>query len=265
MEDKEYELSANINTVPLIDFQEEDVEFNDIVKDKKEVEEEKKLLVYEAKKVSIFKIICHLSGKSEIFFMIFGTLCTFFSGCSNSLWCLIAGNTINKLTNIVGLDNLSDEEYKLKIKEIEGPVNKLIILLIVLGVVTLISNFFMLSLWGYSALRQMDNLKIKYFELVLNQEQSWFDEHNSFEFSTKIQSQLEQIELGLGDRFSQIILMFAEIISGFVVGFMTSWKLTLVICSSFPIIALSVYISDKLKQKNSMKNQGVYPKNYYII
>ena len=85
------------------------------------------------------------------------------------------------------------------------------------------ANFFMLFLWGYSALRQMNNLKIKYFDLILKQEQSWFDEHNSFEFSTKIQSQLEQIELGLGDRFSQIILMFAEIISGFTVGFITSW------------------------------------------
>jgi len=53
---------------------------------------------------------------------------------------------------------------------------------------TLISNFFMLFLWGYSALRQMDTLKIKYFELILNQEQSWFDEHNSFEFAKSSES-----------------------------------------------------------------------------
>ena len=78
-------------------------------------------------------------------------------------------------------------------------------------------------------MRQMNNLKIKYFELILNQDQNWFDENNSYEFSTKIQSQLEQIELGLGDRFSQIILMLAEILSGFTAGFMTSWKLTLIV------------------------------------
>ena len=163
MSDKEYELSENINTVPLIELNKEDVEINDLVKDPKKVEEEKKLLIYEAKSVSIFKIICHLSGKLEIFFMIFGTLCTFFSGCSNSLWCLIAGNTINELTSMAGTKDLPDKEYKKKIKDIKEPVNILINLFLILGALTFISNFFMLFLWGYSALRQMNTLKIKYF------------------------------------------------------------------------------------------------------
>ena len=255
--DKEYELSENINAIPLIELKTEEVELNDLIKDSKEVEEEKKLLVYEARKVSIFKIICHLSGKLEIFFMISGTVCTFFSGCSNALWNIIAGNTINELTNII---DAPEAEYNSKISEIEEPVNKLIILFMILGALTFLTNFFMLFLWGYSALRQMNTLKIKYFQLVLNQEQSWFDEHNSFEFSTKIQSQLEQIELGLGDRFSQIILMIADIVAGFVVGFMTSWQLTLVICSSFPIIAISVFITDNFSEKLVIKTKELNEK-----
>ena len=109
--DKEYELSENINAIPLIEFKTEEVELNDLIKDSKEVEEEKKLLVYEARKVSIFKIICHLSGKLEIFFMIFGTLCTAFSGCTNALWGLIIGNISNELTIILGADNSPMEEY----------------------------------------------------------------------------------------------------------------------------------------------------------
>ena len=255
--DKEYELSENINAIPLIELKTEEVELNDLIKDSKEVEEEKKLLVYEARKVSIFKIICHLSGKLEIFFMISGTFCTFFSGCSNALWNIIAGNTINELTNII---DAPEAEYNSKISEIEEPVNKLIMLFMILGALTFLTNFFMLFLWGYSALRQMNTLKIKYFQLVLNQEQSWFDEHNSFEFSTKIQSQLEQIELGLGDRFSQIILMIADIVAGFVVGFMTSWQLTLVICSSFPIIAISVFITDNFSEKLVIKTKELNEK-----
>ena len=252
MADKEYELSEKINVEPLIELKNEDLKLNDLIKDKEEVEEEKKLLVYEAQKVSICKIICHLSGKLEIFFMILGTVCTFFSGCSNALWNIIAGNTINTLTNIIDVDK---EDFDQKIREIESPVNILIALFMILGALTFITNFLMLFLWGYSALRQMNTLKIKYFELVLSQEQSWFDENNSFKFSTKIQSQLEQIEHGLGDRFSQLILMVADIIAGFVVGFMTSWKLTLIICSSFPIIALSVIISDNYSEKLALKTK----------
>jgi len=78
MHEKEYELSANINDEPLISLKNDDMEFNDLIKEPKKVEEEKKLLIYEAKSVSMFKIICHLSGKLEIFFMLFVTYVHFF-------------------------------------------------------------------------------------------------------------------------------------------------------------------------------------------
>ena len=222
-------------------------------KEEKDLEEEKKLLIYKNKNVSMTKLICHLSGKVEIFLMIIGTFCTIFSGSTNALWGLELGNTINELTNIVGFDKLSEEEFIKEMDNIEGNVNELIISFIILGIVTLITNFFMLSLWGFSALRQMRNLKVKYFQLILEQEQTFFDEHNAFEFSTKVQNQLEQIENGLGDRFSQVILMASEIVSGLIIGFITSWKLSLILCSSFPIILISVFISDYYSEKFLVK------------
>ena len=47
--------------------------------------------------------------------------------------------------------------------------------------------------------------------------------------------------------------MLAESISGIVVGFLTSWKLSLVICASFPIIVISVVISDHFSKKLIIK------------
>ena len=242
----------------LIELKNIDDELEDLIQEineDKEKKEEKKILLYKPESVSIFKFICHLSGKLEIFFLIVGTICTIFSGSTNALWGIIIGNTINELTNIIGLDDLSDEEYKKEVDKIEEPVNKLIYYFVILGIFTFIMNFFMLFMWGYSALRQMNFFKKNYFELILSQEQSWFDENNAYEFSSKIQSQIEQIELGIGDRFGQIILMIAEILSGFLVGFMTSWKLTLIICSSFPIIILSVLISDYFSAKLVVKSK----------
>ena len=248
----------NLRSESLIELKNIDDELEDLIQEineDKEKKEEKKILLYKPESVSIFKFICHLSGKLEIFFLIVGTICTIFSGSTNALWGIIIGNTINELTNIIGLDDLSDEEYKKEVDKIEEPVNKLIYYFVILGIFTFIMNFFMLFMWGYSALRQMNFFKKNYFELILSQEQSWFDENNAYEFSSKIQSQIEQIELGIGDRFGQIILMIAEILSGFLVGFMTSWKLTLIICSSFPIIILSVLISDYFSAKLVVKSK----------
>ena len=60
----------------------------------------------------------------------------------------------------------------------------------------------------------------------------------------KIQSQLEQIDIDLVNRLSQIILKLAETLYDFIIGFITSWKLSLVICASFSIIIIYVVISD---------------------
>ncbi len=56
-------------------------------------------------------------------------------------------------------------------------------------------------LWSYIGMRQMNNFKENYFNAILKQEQGWFDQHNAYEFSTKVQAQFEQITLGVGDKF----------------------------------------------------------------
>ena len=43
-------------------------------------------------------------------------------------------------------------------------------------------------------------LKRLYFKVILSQEQGWFDANNAYEFATKVQSQLEQVEMGLGEK-----------------------------------------------------------------
>ena len=44
MHEKEYELSANINDEPLISLKNDDMEFNDLIKEPKKIEEEKKII-----------------------------------------------------------------------------------------------------------------------------------------------------------------------------------------------------------------------------
>ena len=46
--------------------------------------------------------------------------------------------------------------------------------------------------------RDIHHLKFKYFSIILGQEQGWFDKNNAFEFATKVQAQLEQVEMGIG-------------------------------------------------------------------
>ena len=232
-------------------------------KEKKDEDDEnsvEKNLIFEVKSISLFKLICHLSGKLEIFLMIIGTISTTFSGCSYALWGLLLGNSINDLSDVVDIDHLPDDQYQKELDKVEVNINKMVSYFIMLGIFTFVGNFFMLFMWGYSALRQMHKMKKNYFSIILRQEQSWFDENNAFEFSTKVQSQLEKIEFGMGDKFGQILLMFSEILSGFIVGFITSWKLTLVLFTSLPFMISAFAISDHYGEQYSEMSRKINDK-----
>ena len=55
------------NSEPLMRLDKIDFDIKDLLSDQEESNEEKNILLYNAKPISIFKLICHLSGKLEIF------------------------------------------------------------------------------------------------------------------------------------------------------------------------------------------------------
>ena len=194
-------------------------------------------LMFDYKPVSIFKLYYYISGKLEIFLMIIATLVTIGAGCSTALKSSLLGDAINNLASTVGTKEMPDDEYKELMDHIEPQINKTIRKFLIYGAVMFVLNFLSEFLWLYSGLRQIHKLKIDYFSLILRQEQGWFDQINVFELATKVQSQLEGIEQGVGERLGTIILRAIEIISGYVIGFKTSWKLTLVLSAcSIPFI-----------------------------
>ena len=207
----------------------------DLPKEEEKGEAEQNLM-FDLKKVSPFKLYYHISGKFEILLMIVGVIFTIGAGCSGALISLLLGDTINDFTDTNEFESLPNEEYNTILDKVEPEINKMVKKFLIIGSALFVCNFFMMFLWAYSSLRQMHWMKINYFYLILKQEQGWFDKNNAFQFATKVQAQLEQIEMGVGDRFGQVILMSSELISGLVVGFISSWKLTLILLCCLPFI-----------------------------
>ena len=90
------------------------------------------------------------------------------------------------------------------------------------------------SLVGLFSTRSLYNFKRKYFRTILSQELGWFDSTNVFEFASKIQSQLEFIEFGIGEWLNKIIFSSFQGILTFIFSFFGSWKLSFfVLCFFF--------------------------------
>ena len=228
-----------------------------------ENKKKEKILMFNKKNISFFKLYCHLSGSSQIFLTIIAVIISIIVGSSNAFIYWIFGDSSNALTEVnlvfqpkaggfdpIDSDKKEEEEekkYENKDAEEEEDDDKLISEQIkkylIVGSIMFICNILSINIWTNLALKQIQMLKINYLKVILNQEQSWFEEIDTFELSIKVQSQFEQIEAGLGDTLNELVTMLSELISGFIVAFIASWKLSLILLTCFPFIVASILLT----------------------
>ena len=191
------------------------------------------------KKISIFKLNCHLNMPIDYFFIILGVIASIGSGISLPMQIFISSELISEVGNTSEI--ISSEENKMR-NLLEKAFDNKIKRLLIYGSISFTCNFLCVSFWNIVGQRNIHNLKYKYFSVILRQEQGWFDKINEFELRSKFQIQIEKIEQGIGEKLGIILSNIFQCISGFIIAFASSWKLTLVILCVFPIIIIVMFI-----------------------
>ena len=199
----------------------------------------KKNLIFDLKDVSVFRLYFHLSENFEIFLMIMGFIGSVATGASNPLMAYLTGSTTSDASESSEdrLNTMTEEEKRIFFAEFKKTMNKKVREFMIYGAASFVAAFMSNFFWEYASLRQMHHLKEKYFARILMQEQGWFDQNNAFEFATKVQVQLEQIELGVGEKFGTLVECASTFVTGLIIAFFASWKLTLVILCVSPFLA----------------------------
>ena len=206
--------------------------------------------MFDSKDISIFKFYCHLLDGIDYLYLI---LCIL-----GILVCALAGPVLSYLnatvyskvgnTSEYRTDLTSEEIMKLNVKEtMESNIKKQMIY----GSVSLVGNIVGYGFLGLLSSKCLYNFKKKYFSLILSQEQGWFDTTNVFEFATKIQSQLEYFELGLGEGLGRFLVDIFIGTAAFIFSFFGSWKLTLVLLCFSPLSIIIGIFLNKLNVKGN--------------
>ena len=190
--------------------------------------------LFKRQKVSIIKFHLHFMEGIDWLFLALAIIGILIGALSSPLLsylnAIIFSNVGNTSEN---RENLSDEEImKLNVKE---QMNSNIKKQLIFGSIELVGNIMGYGFFGLLCKRCIYNFKKKYFSVILSQEQAWFDSANVFEFATKIQTQIEYIELGLGSRLGNILMDFFIGVASFIFAFFGSWKLALVLLCFSPL------------------------------
>ena len=208
------------------------------------------------KSVSIFKLYYHLSRPIDYLFIIFALIGSIGSGISIIAQVYIFSDIFSEVGNTS--ENSSPDKINNMLLIVEKYYDYQIKNLLIFGAASFVCNFLSVTFWNLVGQRNMYNFRFKYFSLLLAQEQQWFDQNNPFKFATKIQNQLDLIEQGIGEKFGNIFGNIAQCLSGFIIAFITSWKLTLVILSVLPFILILLYIMHIFINKKALKSRKAY-------
>ena len=195
----------------------------------------KEKLMFEQQSISLFRIYGHLCEPIDWLFLVLAIIGSIGAGISMPIMSYLTADVYSDVGNTSeSRDTQSNiEEMKRIVKK---TMNDQIKKQLIYGALSFVCNFMSVCFWSLVGNRCVYNLKKKYFTTILAQEQGWFDSNNAFEFSTKVQAQLEQVEQGIGDKVGMVLTMLSQCIVGFIFAFLASWKLTLVMLCVGPVI-----------------------------
>ena len=206
----------------------------------------RKNLLFEEKNVNIFQLYCHLCKPIDYFYIALGFIGSIAGGVTMPLMAYLTSDLFSNIGNTS--ESITPDEIDEMKEIVRKSMNRQVKRFLLFGVMVFVSNFLNVCFWTFSGERCLHQMKRNYFTSILSQEQGWFDAHNAFEFATKVQAQLEQVEMGLGDKCGLIIMMLSQCISGFVISFITSWKITLVmLCISPFIVGVMIFMVTSMR------------------
>jgi len=217
----------------------------ELIREKDDKEVIKAQSLFKRKNVSIIRFHLHFMEGIDWLFLCLAIIGIFIGALASPLLSYLnaiifsnVGNTSEKRENLT-----AEEIMKLNVKE---QMNSNIKKQLIFGSIELIGNIMGYGFFGLLSKRCIYNFKKKYFSLILSQEQAWFDSANVFEFATKIQTQIEYIELGLGSRLGNILMDFFIGIASFIFAFFGSWKLALVLLCFSPLSLIISIIFNRI-------------------
>ncbi|XP_057516104.1 ABC transporter B family member 13-like [Amaranthus tricolor] len=199
------------------------------------------------KKVSFFALFS-AADNFDYFLMFFGALGACVHGAVLPIFFILFGGMIDSL------GKLSSDPHNMSTH-----VAKYALYLVYLGLVTFVSSWIGVALWMQTGERQTARLRLQYVEAVLKKDINFFDtvaQNKNLVFH--ISSDAILVQDAIGDKIGHSLRYLSQFVVGFLLGFITVWKLSLVTLAIVPLIAVAGGFYTVILSTLSQKVEAAY-------
>jgi ATP-binding cassette, subfamily B (MDR/TAP), member 1 len=183
----------------------------------------------------------------ERIMMLVGCVCAAVHGTLLPMWTIIFGNVITTFSD----RNASPD---ILVSKISGIAKWFFII----AAIAFVVSYFQVRLQMYVSQRSGARIRNLYIRSLMRQDFEWYDSESSGELTARVASDVDLIQAGIGDKVGSAVQYLSMFVTGFIIAFVFSWKLTLVIVSFFPLLAGSGAIIGKRTAGSTSEGQEAY-------
>ncbi|XP_010186445.1 PREDICTED: bile salt export pump-like, partial [Mesitornis unicolor] len=111
-----------------------------------------------------------------------------------------------------------------------------------IGCAVLVLGYLQICFWVMAAARQIQKIRKAYFRKVMRMDIGWFDCTSVGELNTRISDDVNKINEAIADQVAIFIQRLTTFVCGFLLGFVSGWKLTLVIIAVSPLLGVGAAV-----------------------
>ncbi|CAG8462314.1 5329_t:CDS:10 [Acaulospora colombiana] len=190
---------------------------------------------------------------ADYFFMIIGTVAALGSGAAMPVMTIIFSSFITSFYEFeyakntgIGIDTAEST--------LNDQIRTKVFYFIALGCGVFVCSYAHMSLWMTSGERQAK----LYYAAILHQDIAFFDDVSTGDVTTRIAGDISLYQEGISEKVGLIIQFMATFFAGFVIAFTKGWKLSLVLCAVFPLMAIAGGIMAKAISNDTSQGQDAY-------
>ncbi|XP_038899329.1 ABC transporter B family member 19-like [Benincasa hispida] len=205
------------------------------------------------KAVGLFSLFKY-STKLDLLLIILGCLGALINGGSLPWYSYLFGNFVNQLAT---------ESSEADKSQMMRDVATICLFMTGLAAIVVVGAYMEITCWRLVGDRSAQRIRTKYLRAVLRQDISFFDTKISTgDIMHGISSDVAHIQEVMGEKMAHFIHHIFTFICGYVVGFLRSWKVSLVVFSVTPLMMFcgiaykAIYVGLTSKEEASYRKAG---------
>ena len=190
------------------------------------------------------------STKNDVIIMIVSVICAIAGGAGQPLMTIVFGNLAGEFAGFY--------QGTLTRGRLDHLIVHDILYLIYIAVATFVTTYISTVGFIYTGEHISGKIRQRYLAACLRQNIGFFDKLGSGEITTRITADTNLIQDGLSEKVSITFFAMSTFVTAFVIGFIKSWKLTLILVSTVIAILFISASTGKSAVKYTKKSLGAY-------